>query len=201
MSEDRSAAANRSDQPVPRPSSEIAERYRRLATAFTARVEAVPDDRWSSPSPCEGWTAAELVAHVAEAAELFLDLVDRRPPPAPSATDDPVGAWAASRDAILAGLEDPDVADLEYEGELGRATFAMAIDRFASPDLVVHTWDLARAAGLDERLDPDEVHRVFEAMRPMDEMLRASGSFGPKVDPPAGADEQTRLLAFLGRTV
>jgi len=180
--------------------SEIAGRYRRLAAAFTARVEAVPDDRWSSPSPCEGWTAAEVVAHVAEAAELFLGLVDRRPPPAPSAVDDPVGAWEASRDAILAGLEDPAVARLEYEGELGQATFEMAVDRFVSADLVVHTWDLARAGGLDEHLDPDEVHRVFEEMRPMDDMLRGSGSFGPKVEAPADADEQTRLLAFLGRT-
>jgi len=182
-------------------SGEIADRYRRRAAAFTARVEAVPDDRWSSPTPCEGWTVAELVAHVAEAAGLFLALVDRQPPPAPSAADDPVGAWLASRDAIVDGLADPAVARLEYEGELGQATFEMAIDRFASTDLVLHTWDLSRAAGLDERLDPDDVHQIFEAMRPVDEMLRRSGSFGPKVEPPDGADEQTRLLAFLGRRV
>jgi len=181
--------------------TEISDRYRRLAVGFTARVTAVPSDRWSSPSPCEGWTAAEVVAHVAEAAGLFLALVDRQPPPGPSATDDPLGAWEASRDAIQAGLDDPDVAGLEYEGELGRATFEMAIGRFASPDLLVHTWDLSRAAGLDERLDPDEVHQVFEAMKPVDAMLRASGAFGPKLAPPPGADEQTQLLAFLGRAV
>ena len=33
----------------------------------------------------------------------------------------------------------------------------------------------------------------------MDEMMRGSGAFGPKVEAPPGADEQTRLLAFLGR--
>jgi len=181
--------------------TEIADRYRRRAAAFSVRVDAVPDDRWSSPSPCEGWTTAQVVAHVAEAATLFLGLVDREPPPAPDAADDPVGAWQASRDAILAGLEDPAIAGLEYEGQLGQATFEMAIDRFASPDLVIHTWDLSRAAGLDDRLDPDDVHSIFEAMKPLDEMLRASGSFGPKVEPPEGADEQARFLAFLGRRV
>jgi len=181
--------------------SEIADRYRRLAAGFTERVKAVPADRWSAVTPCKEWTATDLVAHVAQAAELFLALVDREAPPGPSAAEDPLGAWEASRHAIQAGLDDPAIAKLEYEGQLGQATFEMAIDRFGSPDLVVHTWDLSRATGLDETLDPGEVHRIFEAMEPMDEMLRTSGNFGPKVEPPPGADEQTRLLAFLGRTV
>lgn len=181
--------------------TEISDRYRRLSAAFTERVMAVPADGWSSPSPCEGWTAAEVVSHVAEAAGLFLELVEREAPPGPPASDDPVGAWEASRQAIQDSLDDPAVAGLEFEGQFGQATFEMAIDRFASPDVMIHTWDLARAAGLDERLDPDDVHEVFEAMRPMDEMLRGSGRFGPKMDPPPGADEQTQLLAFLGRTV
>ncbi len=181
--------------------TEISDRYRRLAAGFTERVTAVPADRWSSPSPCEEWTATDVVAHVAEAAGLFLGMVDRQAPPGPSASEDPIGAWETSRDAIQAGLDDPAVALLDYEGELGRATFEMAIDRFGSTDLVIHTWDLSRAAGLDERLDPDEVHQIFEAMSPLDEMLRTSGVFGPKLEPPPGADEQTRLLAFLGRAV
>ena len=184
------------------PGSETAaDRYRRRAEVFTARVEAVPDDGWSNPTPCEGWTVAELVAHVAEAAGLFLGLVDREAPAGPSAADDPVGAWKASRDAIQAGLDDPEIAGLTYEGEMGQATFAMAIDRFASSDLVIHTWDLARATRQDERLDPDDVHEIFEAMKPADEMLRQPGAFGPKIEPPEGADEQTRFLAFLGRRV
>ncbi|MEN3315703.1 MAG: hypothetical protein V7605_1937 [Acidimicrobiaceae bacterium] len=181
--------------------TEISDRYRRLAAGFTARVKAVPPDRWSAVTPCEGWTATDLVAHVAEAAGLFLELVDRQAPQGPPASEDPVGAWEVSRDTIQAALDDPAVAGLEFEGELGQATFEMAIDRFASADLVVHTWDLARATGLDEALDPVEVHRVLEEMEPMDEMLRMSGNFGPKVDPAAGADEQAQLLAFLGRTV
>lgn len=182
-------------------SETVADRYRRRADAFTARVEAVPDDRWSSSTPCEGWTAAQLVGHVAEAAGLFLDLVDRQAPPGPSADDDPVGAWKASRDTIQASLDDPEVARLEFQGDLGRATFEEAIDRFASADLVVHTWDLARAVGLDEHLDPADVREVLEAMTPMDAMLRASGAFGPKLEPPPTADDQARLLAFLGRAV
>jgi len=72
-----------------------------------------------------------------------------------------------------------------------------------TPDVLIHTWDLARATGLDEGLDPDEVHRSWagvEGLPPeVDEAMRASGHYGPRIDVADDADEQTRLLAFLGR--
>lgn len=73
------------------------------------------------------------------------------------------------------------------------------IDLFCTGDVLVHTWDLARAAGPDESLDPDEVHRMLVGLEPMDEALRASGHYGPRVPVPDDADEQTRLIAFTGR--
>ena len=81
----------------------------------------------------------------------------------------------------------------------GRVRVDQSIDQFCLGDVLVHTWDLARAVGLDESLDATEVHRMFEGMEPMDEMLRQSGQFGPRVDVPADADEQTKLIAFTGR--
>jgi hypothetical protein len=36
-------------------------------------------------------------------------------------------------------------------------------------------------------------------MEPIDEILRSSGQYGPRVEVPADADEQTRLIAFIGR--
>ena len=70
---------------------------------------------------------------------------------------------------------------------------------FVLGDVVVHTWDLARATGLDETLDADVVHDMLVGMEPLDDMLRASGQYGPKVEVGADADEQTRLIAFTGR--
>ena len=49
-------------------------------------------------------------------------------------------------------------------------------------------------------LDPDLVHEMLVGIEPMDDILRASGQYGPRVDVPADADEQTRLIAFTGRT-
>jgi hypothetical protein len=37
-------------------------------------------------------------------------------------------------------------------------------------------------------------------MLPMDEALRQSGQYGPRVHVADDADVQTRLLAFIGRT-
>lgn len=180
--------------------SEISEHYRRVARAFTAVVEAVPPDRWESPAPCEGWTARDVVRHVVEGSGRFFRLVDHPVPAGPSVEDDPAGAWVTTRDAVQAALEDPAVAQLRYESPaMGRATFEEGVEMFGAFDLFIHTWDLARSAGLDERLDPEEVRRVYEKVQPMDEMLRTPGVCGPRLEPPPGADEQARLLAFLGR--
>jgi uncharacterized protein (TIGR03086 family) len=75
------------------------------------------------------------------------------------------------------------------------------IGRLTCTDVLVHTWDLARAVGGDETLDADAVAGAFSGLKPMDAMIRMPGVFGPKVDAPSDADEQTEFLTFLGRTV
>jgi hypothetical protein len=40
---------------------------------------------------------------------------------------------------------------------------------------------------------------MYDGMQPMDEVLRASGQFGPRVPVPDDADAQTKLLGFIGR--
>jgi uncharacterized protein (TIGR03086 family) len=75
----------------------------------------------------------------------------------------------------------------------------MAIAQFFTADVFMHSWDLARATGQDETLDPERCAQMFDAMQPYDEVLRSSGQYGPKTDVPADADPQTRMLAFIGR--
>jgi hypothetical protein len=88
---------------------------------------------------------------------------------------------------------------VEFDTGREHVTYEQAIDRFQIGDILMHTWDVARAAGLDERLDPDEVHRIFVTMGPFDEIMRTSGFFGAKVAVPDDADEQARVIAFSGR--
>jgi len=179
--------------------SEIADRFRRAAAQFTARVEGVPEDRWGAPSPCAGWDARDVVRHLVDNCTLFLGLVGRELPEGPSVDTDPAAAWPSARDAVQADLDDPELAAEEYDGQFGRKTFAWGVDSFLTGDVVVHTWDLARATGQDERLDAAEVARIFEEARALGEMARGEGIYGPEVEAPTDADEQTRMLAFLGR--
>ena len=116
-----------------------------------------------------------------------------------STTTRPVPSRAA-RDVIQARLDDPSLAEEEFDGFFGRSTFAEAVDRFVSSDLVVHGWDLARATGQDETIDADEAERVLEGAHGFGDAFRSPQVAGPEVSVPADADVQTRLIAFYGRT-
>jgi uncharacterized protein (TIGR03086 family) len=180
--------------------SEISERYRRVADGFSRRVDGVPEGGWDNPAPCEGWVARDVVVHLAEwVPGYFFGTWDVDVVAGPKADEDPAGAWRALDRTIQAALDDQAVAARERDTRMGRATFEATIDQICTSDVLIHTWDLARATGQDEALDPDEVHRYLDGIEPMDAALRASGHFGPRVEVTKDADEQTRLLAFLGR--
>jgi uncharacterized protein (TIGR03086 family) len=179
--------------------TQILDRYRRNADAFADTIRAVPEDRWSSPSPCPDWDARGVVAHVVSTLSMFEKLVGREQRPGPSVDDDPLGAFEAMRSQVESELADPALADVEYDGFFGRSTFAKAVDQFLSGDLVTHRWDLAKATGGDLTIPPDEIERAWKDVEVFGDTMRSPGAFGPEIEPPPDADEQTRLLAFLGR--
>jgi uncharacterized protein (TIGR03086 family) len=181
--------------------SAVADRYRRLAATVTDRVASVDPGRWGHQSPCAEWDARGVVGHLVDTHGMMAGWVGITLGPGPDVADDPVGAWAAARDAMQAVLDDPEQAQREFDGLFGRTTLEATVDRFLCFDLLVHGWDLARATGLDERLDPEEVRRVHAEARQLGDNIRRPGVCGPEVSVAADADEQTRLLAFLGRTV
>jgi uncharacterized protein (TIGR03086 family) len=178
----------------------VAERYRKVADQFVARLRAVPDDAWDDPTPCEGWVTRDVVGHLVEwLPAFFFGPWGVGAPAGPPVTDDPVAAWLAVDGAIRAALDDPEIAARERDTPMGPSTFARSIDTICTGDILVHTWDVARAAGLDETLDATEVHRLYVGTLPYDEALRQSGHYGPRVEVADDADEQTKLLAFMGR--
>jgi uncharacterized protein (TIGR03086 family) len=180
--------------------TDAADRYDRLAARFTQVVVAVSDGAWENPAPCEGWVARDVVRHLVEWVPGFFESSGVVLGGGPSVDEDPTRAWESLDASIRRSLDDPEIAALEFEhGMVGHQTFENAIDQFVTPDVLVHTWDLARATGQDETIDAAECARLVEAMEPMDEVLRQSGHFGPRVAVAADADEQTKLIAFTGR--
>ena len=78
---------------------------------------------------------------------------------------------------------------------------AEAFLRFRLVDLVVHAWDLLRAAGLDETLDPPVVAGLSRVVEPYLEDMLAFGAYGegPSGTLPPDASQQARLLDWFGR--
>ncbi|HEV2759748.1 MAG TPA: TIGR03086 family metal-binding protein [Acidimicrobiales bacterium] len=180
--------------------SQSAERYRKIAGQFTDRVRNVPVGAWDDPAPWAGWVARDVVRHLVEWVPGFFESYVGISLPTPATVDtDPSGAWVTLSDGIQALLDDPVVAAREFDGPMGRMSVEQAVDMIVTSDVLLHTWDLARATGQDETLDPQEVHRMFESMEPLDDVLRNSGHYGPRVEVPDDADEQSKLIAFIGR--
>jgi uncharacterized protein (TIGR03086 family) len=178
------------------------DRWRTVAGGFSARADGVPAGGWDAPAPCAGWTARDVVGHLVEWVPPLLDAgagihIDGIPP----VDDDPAASWHALERALDAILADPAVSERRFDHpQAGSHPLDQAIAMFVVGDLLIHTWDLARATGQDERLDPASVHDQLLGMEAFDPgFLEASGQYGPAVPVAADADEQTRLLALTGR--
>jgi uncharacterized protein (TIGR03086 family) len=189
--------------------SEISDRYRRRADAFERKVAAVRAEQWSCPSPCAAWDARGVVRHIVDMHAAMLRPLDRTLSPAPSVDDDPLAAYRSARADVEMVLSGPD-AQTESDTPGGRMTVEQHIDRVVSDDLVLHGWDLARATGQDDAMDPEDVRLIWERTRsiPADlmERFRTPGAFGPgievfgqAVDVPDDAPLQDRLLGLIGR--
>lgn len=169
------------------------------------QVEATTDDGWSSPSPCEGWSALDVLAHATGTLQTAIGSMGGGDPAAApadaanaSAMSEVVTQWeetaAKAADTIVAASPDQPVSTPDGEVPLSEELALPAAD------LAVHAWDLAAAGG--RRLDlPDDliehVERVVANLPPA--QLRSNGLFGPEVDAPADASRTEKLMAYLGR--
>jgi uncharacterized protein (TIGR03086 family) len=186
--------------------SEIAERYRTRADAFERKVAAVAPEHWSNQSPCEDWKARDVVSHIIDMHGVMLRPLGRQLSQAPSIGNDPLGAYRSARADVEAVLDDPELAATECSTPMGPMTIEQHIDGVVSTDLIVHGWDLARATGLDDTIDPQEVERMWPMAQSIGDEMRTPDAFGPgivvfgpEVNVPDDAPLQDRLLGLLGR--
>jgi uncharacterized protein (TIGR03086 family) len=180
-------------------SSLPAERHRQVSQEFTDRVRGARS--WDAPAPVAGWTARDVVRHLIEWLPPFLAAGSGiRLPAGRSVDDDPAAAWQTHCDAVQALLDDPATAGRVLANpHIGELPLDRAIDQFYTADVFMHTWDLARATGQDDRLDQDFCAQLLAGMEPMEEIIRSSGQYGPRVPVKERTDRQTRLLGFIGR--
>ncbi len=181
-----------------------ADRHRSVAATFgeTVRGVGVADAlTWEAPAPVEGWTARDVVAHLTSWLPALLEggagITLAR---GPSVEEDPVAAWQVHADAVQEVLDDPATADRVLTNpHVGQMPLDQAIQNLYTSDVFMHTWDLARATGQDVGLDADFCAELVAGMESMEEVLRASGQYGARVEVSPDADAQTRLIGFIGR--
>ncbi|WP_280401077.1 maleylpyruvate isomerase family mycothiol-dependent enzyme [Nocardia carnea] len=167
------------------------------AAAFTELVESAAPGDWSRPSPVAEWTALDIVTHLIEWSRGLLggagiDL------PALDVAADPVAAWKRHVTEIQAVLDDPAGRVLSNP-HFGERPVDEAIDEFYTPDIWMHTWDLAKALGREPDLGENRCAAALAGMRAVEPMLRESGQFGSAVPVAADASAQDKLVAFIGR--
>lgn len=177
----------------------------RALEGLARRWSEIRPTEWEASTPCTEWDVRALLNHIV--AELLWV-----PPLLAGVTIAEVGdrfagdvlgpgpkeaASVASRAAVRAAAEDGALERTVHlsSGDVPGSEYLSQI----TSDVVVHTWDLARAVGADEHLDDALVADVESFLAPRVGEWRSSDAFGPPLEVPAGADRQTRLLGHTGR--
>ncbi len=159
-------------------------------------ARAVPAQRWAGATPCSEWTARDLVEHVIGFHEFLLlrplGVRAHRP------REDPGARWVATSDALFGALAVDGVLDRATDLPGGGQSTPREMIGALTTDVLVHTWDLARATGVDVGLDEELSADAYAAARGAD-IGRDSGMVGPEVAVDDDADTATKLVALYGR--
>ncbi len=178
----------------------------RSALEATGRiVHGIGAAQLDAPTPCEGMDVRALLDHVIGGNRWVAPLVDGQTIEqvgdrldGDQVGDDPAASYDASAAEAAAAFERPGAMEAPVAVSYGPVPGEVyAGHRFV--DVLVHGWDLAVATGQDRTLDPGLVAACWDVVRPQQDLLRASGMFGDEVPVAGDADEQTKLLAVLGR--
>ena len=177
--------------------TETALHFTERAEAFAAILDRA-EPQWDAPTPCDGWTVRDVVAHVIDTERDFLEQHDLAPGPLPDRSD-PAAAWRAHAAAVVGVLGRDGVGEVEYDGYFGRTTIAATLADFYGWDLVVHGSDIARATAQEWSVSDEEAARLHATADGWGDALHSEGICAEAVEVADDATTTDRLLARLGR--
>jgi len=183
-----------------------ADLHRRAVEEFGTRVRAVADDQWELPTPCSDWSVRQLVNHLVYENRWTVPLMNGRAIvevgdrfEGDLLGDQPKQAWDESSAEAVEAVGADGALDRNVDLSSGPTPATEYVSQLFA-DHLIHAWDLARAVGADERLDPELVDACAAWFASMEDLYRSIGAIGPRAGTPPGADAQTILLAAFGRT-
>ena len=184
--------------PLPRDAASV---FDRKNTPLMRLIDSADPQSVAGPSPCEGWSGLDVVQHLIDTQRDFL-LKAGAEMPDPTPTVEVLGAataWRTHAEAVARQLADDTLAEKPYDTPFGTTTVGGAFDRFFGFDLLVHRWDIARAAGVDVTYSDRELDEIEAAIAGFGEHIRGEGVCGPAVEVGDAAPRQDRLIAMTGR--
>lgn len=184
------------------PMSENLRDFTKAIYGMDAVVRRIPEGSWDQDSPCEGWSARDVlghqvgvlngVAHMAGGNDMIL-------PSTPDDLSDPVGLWSETVENVLAALDQKGA--LQHHGKYWFGP--MSIDDLIGVvkwDPLTHAWDLGQATGVEAVLDEGLAQKSFDtisSMRPALVKMRLVSQ--EPVEVADDADIVSRYLALVGR--
>ena len=170
------------------------------------RIREIGEARWDLPTPCAGWSVRRLVVHLVEGSHMASRMLD--------------GASAEEAREVFGVPHEDLVAEsghrfAEKAAAFGRpGSFEMIVHHPAAGDIagavfcgmrltdyVLHTWDLARALGVDDALPEHLVEASWSTLQPRSPVIGQLGVFGEGPSGTVGEDAPLglRLLDLSGR--
>ncbi len=185
--------------------SSLADSYENAAVI----ISAMSAEQLGHPTPCPEYDVARLIDHLVEAGYRAAALGrGESPPPGDESphielSDAPGEMRRAAKEATEAWTGDSAMSSrftMPWGEEYSGATL---VDMYLA-ELAAHTWDLARATGQLDRLDPSLALAALGGAHAMIKpqyrnMVGPGAPFGSEVAPPPDANDWERLAAFMGR--
>ena len=166
--------------------------WQQAADCFEATMANISDDQWDNGTGCGDWTVRELVDHAIFWQANLSQFVGG----GASAED----GWSAVKSSIAGALGDPAALEGAIESGPMEGMPKHAGLGLATADVLLHSWDLGKAIGLDVELPAEAVEAVHMGVSQMpEEMMRSPQVFGPEISVPDDASAQDKLLGFTGR--
>ncbi len=183
----------------------LVESYDNAATI----VSGIRAEQLGDPTPCPKYDVAGLVDHVVEAAHRAAALGLGQTPPAGDESarvelsDAPGQLRRAAEDAATAWRDGSRLSSMFTMPWGEEYTGATLLDMYVA-ELATHAWDLARATGQLDDLNPSLALPALDGARAMikpeyRDLVEPGSPFGAEVLPPPGSDDWERLAAFMGR--
>lgn len=180
----------------------------RAVRASTELVNRAQPADMARPTPCADWTLRGLISHMATQHYGFAAAAAGDGDPARwrmrRLGDDPVAAYRASAETVLAAFSAEGVLDRQFtlpEFPAGQVFPARQAISFHFIDYLVHSWDVAKTLGLDVDFPPDLLDAALPVARAVpggQSRLAPGAAFAPAMAWQGGSPTD-QIVAILGR--